>query len=327
MEMVPAPTVGVLHSDMDNDLHQPPIQVVGLKTFVPPGDHATLFSQGALWSLFLSNLPDAPALRSLLSQPVLWRLGLHVAISRLLVEADVRKHQSRGDQEDRRELMEALLDVDLSTCATIQDCMVQIYTHHSTTTSLKALNAWFLDLASLGFIFPPLRPHKRFVYLTQGAKYSKASVPRLQTSTNLANHSDFDLLYLSFSPPGSGDLYFPNSTFQQGRNALLRLALALEVSPGYNYFIFTDEDVILRSNDDPSHLWREDLSANPWLRFEQFLSDFSPMVGFGDYQSWPQATNTSGVFSVTSTHDQCLVAFNRYQQLPYFLFRRLLPVL
>ena len=135
--------------------------------------------------------------------------------------------------------------------------------------SLPFLNAWLLDLAKIGYHNPEPRRHKHFAYLTEGGSLTPISNPRLNSITN--SSGTFDIFYLSFGGTGSGDLFFPNSTYQQGRNALLRLALAMEVSPGYAYFIFTDEDVKLENVDDPSHFWKQDMSNDPWFRLEVIL--------------------------------------------------------
>ena len=170
---------------------------------------------------------------------------------------------------------------------------------------------------------PNVRPYRQFAYLTQGAALTSKSNPRLNSAVI---NSSFDTFYLSFSNNGSGDLFFPKSTFQQGRNALLRLALSMEVFPGYDYFVFTDEDVQLENVDDASHFWKTSMSTDPWVRMEvpvivlsmcrgtfpqEFLLKFKPMVGFGRYDNWVQTKNSSGVFSITTTHDQCLGAYSR----------------
>ena len=305
-ESVPASTVAVVHFLDDASLLTPPLLAVGLKTFVPMTGHSTLFLQPALWSLLLPQHPSPSSLRALLSQPLLWRLGLHTALGLSWTQAP---NKTSGPEEDRSKLMQSLLDTDLTSCSSLPDCLVTLYSLHL-PQSLARARAWLADLSSLGYAFPRLREHREFVYLTQGARLTNSSVPRLKAPST-SNQTDFHTLYLSFTSPPSGDLYFPNSSWQQGRNALLRLALALEVSPGYSYFIFTDEDVTLASDNATGHLWSEDLPSDPWLRLELFLTHFSPVLGFGTYKNWAQATNTTGVYSVTSTHDQCMSAFNR----------------
>ena len=45
----------------------------------------------------------------------------------------------------------------------------------------------------------------------------------------------------------------------------------MEVAPGYDYFVFTDEDVVLENIDEPSHFWKTNMSSDPWVRLEVFL--------------------------------------------------------
>ena len=44
---------------------------------------------------------------------------------------------------------------------------------------------------------------------------------------------------------------------------------------------------------------------------QEFLLKFRPMVGFGRYDKWIQTKNNSGIYSITTTHDQCLGAYSR----------------
>ena len=122
---------------------------------------------------------------------------------------------------------------------------------------------------------------------------------------------DYDTYYLSFLTP-SGDLFFPNSTFQQGRNALLRLALARQLQPGYDYFIFTDEDITLRVDNNPQARWKEHMAVNAWQRFEEFLLHFRPKIGFCQYPSH-QVANIMQPYSISTSHDLCLAAYHRYK--------------
>ena len=145
--------------------------------------------------------------------------------------------------------------------------------HFCQRSNLHLLEAWLFDLANIGYEYPKLRPHRKFAYLTQGGYLKPSSNPRLNyiDPTEQKNHpanSDFDTFFLSFSGNGSGDLFFPKSTWQQGRNALLRLALANEVSPGYDFLIFTDEDAQLENVENPIHFWKQNMSSNPWVRIE-----------------------------------------------------------
>ena len=331
MERVPAASIGVVQS-LTAPNPQPetvlspssPLLALGLKTFAPLTEGTTLFTKSALWSLFLPNNETSAVFRGLLVQPLLWRLGLHTAFSLPTSSQEIRDgSHSKGDIDVR--LLQALRQTNLTDCSTVVICLTLIYSQHH-KDSVPQLEAWLFDLDRIGYQAQNLRPHRQFAYLTQGAALSSTSNPRLRNVSNNISSSSFDTFYLSFSNNGSGDLFFPKSTFQQGRNALLRLALSMEVSPGYAYFVFTDEDVQLTNVDDPSHFWKTNMSTDPWVRMEvivitfsmrqrifhqEFLLKFRPMVGFGRYDNWVQTKNNSGIFSITTTHDQCLVAYSR----------------
>jgi hypothetical protein len=281
MERVPAASIGIVQSlphpqnpQRPKALFAPPSPLValGLKTFAPLTEGTTLFTKSSLWALFLPNHEISSAvIRGFLLQPLLWRLGLHTAFYAPIssqVEVDEELY-SKKDVVDVQ-FLQVLRQINLTACATVITCLNLIYSQHY-KASLPQLEAWLFDLDRLGYQAPKLRPHRRFAYLTQGAALTPTSNPRLKSKSS----SSFDTFYLSFWGDGSGDLFFPKSTFQQGRNALVRLALAMEVTPGYDYFVFTDEDVRLENIDDPSHFWKTDMSADPWVRMEVFLfNDF-----------------------------------------------------
>ena len=273
MERVPAASIGILQSFPLPSTHVPqpstlpPLLALGLKTFAPLADSTTLFTKSALWALFLPNHQSSATLRGLLVQPLLWRVGLYTAFSLATSNQQLEEGSDSKDDIDVR-LLQALRQTSFfTTCTTVASCLKLIYSQHH-KTGQSHLEAWLFDLGQIGYQPPQLRAHRQFAYLTQGAKLTPTSNPRLNVVSNIS--SSFDTFYLSFSGAGSGDLFFPKSTFQQGRNALLRLALAMEVTPGYAYFVFTDEDVVLQNIDDPSHAWKTNMSRDPWVRMEVF---------------------------------------------------------
>ena len=226
MERVPATSIGIVQSLPAPNI-QPkkssfspvsPLLALGLKTFAPLSEGSTLFTKPALWSLFQPSHETPAVLRGLFAQPLLWRLGLYTAFS--LPETS-QESDSKGVIDVQ--LLQALQKTNLTSCATVPSCLTQIYSQHH-KADLPQLKAWLLDLGKVGHQPPKLRHHRQFAYLTQGAALTSTSNPRLNSAVK---NSSFDTFYLSFSNNGSGDLYFPNSTFQQGRNALLRLALAI----------------------------------------------------------------------------------------------------
>ena len=280
MERVPAASIGIVQSlhNPSTHIHQPsttplslpPLVALGLKTFAPLTDSPTLFMKSALWALFLPNHQSSATLRGLLAQPLLWRAGLYTAFS-----LPNSKQESEGGLDSKHDIdvkfLQVLQQTNLTACTTVTACMMSIYSEHHKIDQ-PHLEAWLHDLDKIGYQAPQLRSHRQFAYLTQGGELTPTSNPRLNAVSN--SSSSFDTFYLSFSGAGSGDLFFPKSTFQQGRNALLRLALAMEVSPGYAYFVFTDEDVILENIDDPSHFWKTNMSTDPWVRLEVFSLQF-----------------------------------------------------
>ena len=285
MERVPAASIAIVQSlpTLNPQLVSPlsPMIALGLKTFAPITEATTLFTKSALWALFLPKHETSAVIRGLFAQPLLWRLGLYTAFS-LSTSSQENREKSYSEADIDVQLLEALQQTNLTACANVVDCLTLIYSQHH-EVDLPHLVAWLSDLGKLGYEAPHLRPHRKFVYLSQGAALTTTSHPRRNGVVSNSS-SSYDTFYVSFSN-GSGDLFFPNSTFQQGRNALLRLALSMEVSPGYSYFVFTgfcsfllaqihlnwlisDEDVKLETVDHPSHFWKTNMSKDPWIRIE-----------------------------------------------------------
>ena len=173
-----------------------------------------------------------------------------------------------------------------------------------TRLDISLLGTWLDDLHSLGYRFPPLLKHKPYVYLIQGT--SRNAIPNLEETINS------DIFFLTFYQK-TGNIFLPKSTFNEGRNALLRHALAMEQTPGYEYFIFVDDDVDLVTVKEAEYFWKEDMEENPWRRFEQFLQKFAPSVGFAQYSQWRQVPESEmyGPVSITTTSDESMMAYQR----------------
>lgn len=76
---------------------------------------------------------------------------------------------------------------------------------------------------------------KKLIYLIQGqAKFIKNYLL-------LKERKDIDVMLLTYDEQIHEAIYFPNSTWGQGRNLLLEKALARQ--EGYQYYIFLDDDV------------------------------------------------------------------------------------
>ena len=323
-EQVPGSTVSLLQSLPG----QSSLLAVGQHTFLPPASPATLYLSNSLWTLLLPGSSPSWSLWSLLvtrqaggcrntrgwlAQRLLWRLegGGGVAVGPPWVFT--REGEEREEEQEMP--IDSLLDTQLD-CEDVPSCLTQLYTQLEkdaafpciTRTDLMLVEAWIQDLGTVNYTFPRLRSRKRFAYLTQGGKLSASSVPRL-LGAGPGQGGHYDTFYLSFHTP-SGDIFFPNSTFQQGRNALLRLALARQVEPGYDYFIFTDEDAKLKVVNNSRTNWTQSMAVNAWERFEEFLHHFQPKIGFGQYGN-QKVSNPNQPFSITTSSDPCIIAYHR----------------
>ena len=323
-EQIPGSTVSVLQSQEG----QPSLLAVGQRSFLPPTSPATLYLQDSLWTLLLPGSRGGWSLQSLLEPPgedrcgaargwlaqrLLWRLEKAGSVA--LGPAWVVTSQEEGHQEEfHKEIVSpgSLLDIELD-CGDARSCMTDLYSRlaedNSTCISsrdVQLVDSWLHDLSVVGYVLPAMRQRRSFAYLTQGGRLTPTAVPRLQGAQE-GEEADYDIFYMSFVTP-SGDIFFPNSTFQQGRNALLRLALARQLEPGYDYFIFTDEDATLEVDDKPAARWKEEMAPNPWRRFEEFLQHFQPKIGYGQFDTYPTAEQP---FLISTSFDDCMGAFHR----------------
>ena len=126
---------------------------------------------------------------------------------------------------------------------------------------------------------------KPFIYLTE----TEQCLPQ-----NLANPSEIgdpetcncDVIVLSFRAKCQDNyqshityLFDPNTLFASGRNALL--FAALDRRPGYHYYIFMDDDIILTYNKfTPAHMTK----MSQFRAVEKWLLDYEPAVGVLDYK-------------------------------------------
>ena len=322
-EQVPGSTISVLQSQED----QASLLAVGQRAFLPPTSPATLYLQDSLWTLLLPGSSGGWSLQSLLEPPgdsscgavrgwlaqrLLWRL--EEAGSMAVGPAWAWGHQESQPSEVEVEVLAgSLLDLQLN-CGDARGCMTELYSRLAednssciSTADLQLLDAWFVDLSAVDYVLPAMRQRRSFAYLTQGGNLTPTAVPRTLHSAP-GELVDYDTFYMSFIT-ASGDIFFPNSTFQQGRNALLRLALARQLEPGYDYFIFTDEDLTLQVDNNPKASWKEDMAADPWRRFEEFLGHYQPKISFGQYPSHKVPLDQP--FSLTTSHDELLAAYHR----------------
>lgn len=94
---------------------------------------------------------------------------------------------------------------------------------------------------------------KKFLYLVQG----RGELPEVYSTIE---NAQADIIRLSWKEKIDGAIYFPNSTWTQGRNRLLEEARKRETP--YLYYIFLDDDIVFEKGD--------------WRTFEECLVKYEP---------------------------------------------------
>ena len=109
------------------------------------------------------------------------------------------------------------------------------------------------------------RKTKNFLYLVQGPL-------GLPQHLQVLNTSDSEIVVLSYLHNDiSTNIYYPNSTWTQGRNALFKYGKQLERTGAYHfkYWVFMDDDV--------------QLSADSLRSFERIVLEYEPAVAVPKY--------------------------------------------
>lgn len=110
---------------------------------------------------------------------------------------------------------------------------------------------------------------KAFVYLVQ----ARGELPEHYSAIECARA---DLIRLTWKDKLDGAIYFPNSTWTEGRNRLLGEAIGRERR--YLYYIFLDEDIVFERGD--------------WRLFEEYLLKYRPAAA-APYSPWyPPSRNS-----------------------------------
>ena len=130
--------------------------------------------------------------------------------------------------------------------------------------------------------------NKKFLYLVQ----TEGDLP---THYSNINHESADVLYLSWKQPRPGDIYFPNSTWTQGRNKLLEAAQKLDGD--YLYYIFLDDDI--------------EFIAGDWRSFERLLLEYQPCIATPRANFYPTKSDDSVEAQIVYAFDAVFNAFHR----------------
>ena len=121
---------------------------------------------------------------------------------------------------------------------------------------------------------------KPFIYLTE----TEQCLPRnLASSSQIGDPEtcNCDVIVLSFREKCQENnkshityLFDPNTLFASGRNVLF--FAAMDRRPGYHYYIFVNDDTILKYNEfTPANMTK----MSPFRAVENWLLDYEPAVG------------------------------------------------
>ncbi len=117
---------------------------------------------------------------------------------------------------------------------------------------------------------------KPFVYLIQ----SESDMPYSDLP-----HEHNDIILLTWKEPSDREdaIFYPKSTWNEGRNRLLKEALSRNAQ--YRYYIFLDGDCIVKEDAELAQALNVKLCGNPFRTFERYLLEWEPAVGYSRY-SW-----------------------------------------
>jgi hypothetical protein len=117
---------------------------------------------------------------------------------------------------------------------------------------------------------------KPFVYLIQ----SESDMPYYDLPD-----AQNDIILLTWKAPcdRKDAIFYPKSTWNEGRNRLLKEAITRNA--GYLYYIFLDGDCIVKEDAELAEALNVPLCGNPFRTFEKYLLEWLPAVGYTRY-SW-----------------------------------------
>ena len=151
---------------------------------------------------------------------------------------------------------------------------------------------------------------KSFVYLIQ----SESDMPYCDLPDE---HNDIILLTWKEPSDRNGAIFYPQSTWNEGRNSLLKEALSRNAE--YLYYIFLDGDCIVKEDAELARTLNIPLCGNPFRTFEKYLLEWEPAVGYSRY-SW-QYDEPGSEVNLGYNFDALFNAFHREAiafLLPYY---------
>ena len=129
---------------------------------------------------------------------------------------------------------------------------------------------------------------KNFIYLLQGE--SKL----VSKYFHLAERENADALFLTYDNEIGNAIFFPNSTWSEGRNKLLDTA---RKKGNYQYYIFCDDDIAFKKGS--------------WDKFEELLISHKPAIGFPVVPSNLNIKINLLDIQLNDSPDQQMIAFHR----------------
>jgi len=129
---------------------------------------------------------------------------------------------------------------------------------------------------------------KNFVYLVQGESDLVKEYYHLQERDNA------DAIFLTYDRQIDGAVYFPNSTWTEGRNKLLAAAMK---KGEFLYYIFCDDDI--------------EFTKGNWDKFELLLLKYRPAIGCPVFLKTKKTKVRFLDWQVFFVNDEQLMAFHQ----------------
>jgi hypothetical protein len=129
---------------------------------------------------------------------------------------------------------------------------------------------------------------KDFIYLAQGKAES------IKNYFHLLDKPNADVIFLTYDQPIKEAIFFPKSTWAQGRNKLLEIALN---KGDYLYYIFCDDDV--------------EFIKGSWDIFERQLLTYNPAIAVPINPKTIQTPLKGLKYQCFLTNDEQLIAFHK----------------
>ncbi len=131
--------------------------------------------------------------------------------------------------------------------------------------------------------------YKYYIYMVQG------QADLVKNYMHLGDRAGVDAVYLTYDREMDGALYFPNSTWAEGRNRMMEEALGK--GKRYEYYIYIDDDV--------------EFKRGGWDRFEELLMRYRPAVGVPVVMKSEKTPFPLHKYQTFIFNDEQMMAFHR----------------